>query len=332
MNNTLTLFICITGIYTSFITWGYLQEQITIQKFGPNNEQFHAPFIINLVQNLFGFIVGYIYLYWKTSNSTIKVSIFNKNLIKSLVLISLTQSLSSPIGLSSTNHLGYLLYTLSKSCKLIPVMIVQYVLYQKRFPRYKYLVVGIVTIGVVLFTLGLPSKKNSSDINGNLSIGLLYIFISLLLDGLTNSLQDDLFKKNQNLSGAHLMTGLNLVSFILTLGYTTILSNQLKYSIDFISQYPSILKEIVLYAVCGALGQIFIFITLEKFGSLILVTITVTRKMISMLLSVFLFGHDLNLNQWSGLFLVFGGIGLEAYLKLNQKKQSTITTDTKKEK
>lgn len=323
------LVVCVCGIYASFLTWGYLQEQISIQKFGPQGEVFHAPFFINLIQNLFGFIVGYIYVGYKDISvaKDQRVSVFQYQLLKSLTIVALTQSLSSPIGLSSVEHVDYLLYTLAKSCKLIPVMLVHIVLYKRKFPLYKYAVAGIVTAGVVLFTLGNSSKKSNSTNSGNLPLGLLYLSISLVLDGLTNSTQDNLFRDNKQLTGAHLMCGLNFVSFWLTLGYAGLLSNQLKYSIEFIRTYPLILKEISLYALFGAIGQIFIFVTLEKFGSLILVTVTVTRKMISMLLSVFLFGHNLGLNQWSGLLLVFGGIGFEAYLKFQQKPVTKVKKD-----
>lgn len=331
--SAVVLVICTAGIYASFLTWGYLQEQISSQKFGPGDEVFHAPFFINLIQNLFGFLVGYFYLFYKNISvaSEERVSIFQFQFLKSLTIVALTQSLSSPIGLSSIEHVDYLLYTLAKSCKLIPVMVVHIVLYKRKFPLYKYLVAGIVTCGVLLFTLGNPSKKSgdSSSNYGNVPLGLFYLSCSLILDGLTNSTQDILFKNNKKLTGAHLMCGLNFVSFWLTLGYAGLLSNQLHYAIYFIKVYPLILKEILMYALFGAIGQIFIFVTLEKFGSLILVTVTVTRKMMSMLLSVFLFGHDLGAYQWAGLLFVFGGIGFEAFLKF-QQKPADATSKVKK--
>ena len=65
----------------------------------------------------------------------------------------------------------------------------------------------------------------------------------------------------------------------------------------------------------GAIGQLFIFLTLSLYGSLTLVTITVTRKMMTMLLSVFLFGHNLSLGQWAAVVLVFAAICVEAEFK-----------------
>ncbi|KAH3673698.1 hypothetical protein WICMUC_003514 [Wickerhamomyces mucosus] len=315
------LILCIVGIYTTFLSWGILQEQLTKQTF--DGEHFHFPLIINLSQSLFSSIVGFIYLKlsYKVSSESLdhkKISIFNPNLLKYISLVAITQSLSSPIGLSSVEHVDYLLYTLAKSCKLIPVMIVHILLYGKRFPLYKYLVATGVTFGVVLFTLT-NSKNISTQLeHDNLPLGLLYLSVSLLLDGLTNATQDNLFKHYKQLTAAHLMVYLNFISFILTLTYSTIFSSQLNDSIQFITKYPIILKEIILYSVCGSIGQLFIFWTLAQFGSIVLITVTVTRKMISMLLSVFLFGHNLSIGQWVALILVFGGIGFEAFYKLKQ--------------
>lgn len=55
--------------------------------------------------------------------------------------------------------------------------------------------------------------------------------------------------------------------------------------------------------------------TIANFGSVILVTVTVTRKMLTMILSVVWYGHSLTEMQWLGVGLVFGGIGVEAQIK-----------------
>ena len=45
-----------------------------------------------------------------------------------------------------------------------------------------------------------------------------------------------------------------------------------------------------------------------------------TRKMLTMILSVLYFGHNLSGMQWLGVGLVFGGIGIEAELSKREKK------------
>lgn len=61
--------------------------------------------------------------------------------------------------------------------------------------------------------------------------------------------------------------------------------------------------------------HIYIVYTIANFGSVILVTVTVTRKMLTMILSVVYYGHSLNPKQWLGVVFVFGGIGYEAWMK-----------------
>ena len=59
--------------------------------------------------------------------------------------------------------------------------------------------------------------------------------------------------------------------------------------------------------------------TLSAFSSLLLVTVTVTRKMLTMILSVVWFGHSLSGMQWVGVGLVFGGVGAEGVIARREK-------------
>ena len=44
-------------------------------------------------------------------------------------------------------------------------------------------------------------------------------------------------------------------------------------------------------------------------------TVTLTRKMFTMLLSVIVYNHKLTPGQWLGTFVVFAGISVEAWVK-----------------
>lgn len=73
--------------------------------------------------------------------------------------------------------------------------------------------------------------------------------------------------------------------------------------------------------------------TLSVFGSLFLVTVTVTRKMLTMIISVVWFGHSLTGMQWVGVACVFGGIAVEAELGKREKraKERAVREGVKKE-
>jgi UDP-galactose transporter B1 len=96
-------------------------------------------------------------------------------------------------------------------------------------------------------------------------------------------------------------------------------TSELSSAIAFLSRHPDATRGVFAFAACGAIGQLFIFHTLAHFSSLLLVTVTVTRKMLTMLLSVVWFGHTLKRGQWLGVGLVFGGIGAEALVQRREK-------------
>jgi UDP-galactose transporter B1 len=78
------------------------------------------------------------------------------------------------------------------------------ILYRRRFPPHKYLVVSLVTLGITLFMfLGKegPSSKHVSaatEHKGKGSEGLIgmgLLIVNLLIDGATNSGQDEIFRR-----------------------------------------------------------------------------------------------------------------------------------------
>jgi UDP-galactose transporter B1 len=93
--------------------------------------------------------------------------------------------------------------------------------------------------------------------------------------------------------------------------------------ISFIASHPASLAPLLAYGLLGGLGQLFIFETIQHFGSLTLVMVTVTRKLFTMLLSVLVFNHRLTLGQWAGVAVVFGGIGVEAGMKRREMMRRT---------
>uniref|UniRef100_A0A0L0NRI8 UDP-galactose transporter homolog 1 n=1 Tax=Candidozyma auris TaxID=498019 RepID=A0A0L0NRI8_CANAR len=337
-NSVLTLILCVLGLYVLFLSWSLLQERINTKPYeyiGDSPVFFKAPLLVNTVQAFFACLVGlgYSILAHKQNPFEIFESNASKNstgsatYVRFFIAIAITSTISSPLGYKALKHVDYLAFLLAKSCKLLPVMLVHFVLYKTRFPPHKYMVAGMVTLGVILFTTSHSSERNKTSINdGNIVLGMLQLAGSMLLDGLMNSTQDQIFKlpnTQHKLTGASLMCILNLLVCLLSVGFILIFQfeNEALYAWKFVQKYPQLLIDILAFSILGAAGQVFVFLILEKFDSIILVTATVTRKMISMILSVLLFGHKLSTGQWLGVLFVFGGIGYESYLKLSSKKK-----------
>ena len=92
-----------------------------------------------------------------------------------------------------------------------------------------------------------------------------------------------------------------------------VLTSQLGAGIRFAVQYPSFVVEALAFSLCSALGQSCVLFTLLTFDSLVLVTVTTTRKFASVLLSVALYGHHLSAWQWAGVGLVWLGLSMDVY-------------------
>lgn len=319
--STLYLIFCVLGIYASFLSWAVLQERISTTPYGPDLRVFRSSYTITLVQSLFAFIAGYFFLKLKTGG---RIWPSDPKILKDYGIIALCHSFSTPLSFSSLRYVDYVTMLLAKSCKLLPVMAVHLTLYRKKFPTYKYVVVMLVTAGVSLFSLYQSSSSQKSQtkepIDASSKIyGFLLLGMSLFLDGLYNTTQDNMFHKygpSKQVSGPQMMTVMNCFTGVYALLSLLVSKAYMEETLWFLKNHPVVFRDIALFGACGALGQIFIFLTLEQFGSLVLVTTTVTRKMISMLLSVVMFNHKLSSMQWVGVGLVFGGIAGETLYKL----------------
>lgn len=332
-------------------TTPYLGRPATVADPDPPTERFTYSLVLNTIQSSFAAITGFAYLFFSTPKGQKVPPIFpSHRILFPLLLVSISSSLASPFGYASLAHIDYLTFVLAKSCKLLPVMLLHLTIFRKKYPLYKYGVVLLVTLGVATFTVHHPgtSKKVADSAaktqSGSWYYGIVLLFINLLLDGLTNTTQDHVFTSPNvytRFTGPQMMVAQNVLSTVLTTFYLLVMpylsqigtlqsllpfpippstETELYSAISFLTRHPEALKHVLGFASCGAVGQVFIFHTLSRFSSLLLVTVTVTRKMLTMLLSVFWFGHSLTRGQWLGILLVFGGIGAEAVVQRQEKK------------
>ncbi|KAI9852667.1 MAG: UDP-galactose transporter [Thelocarpon superellum] len=331
------LIICVGGIYASFLSWALLQERITTTSYGSGSssesksEVFQYPVFLNTVQSLFAALTGYVYLYSTTPRSAKVPAIFPRRAILApMTLVAVTSSLASPFGYASLKHIDYITFILAKSCKLLPVMALHLTVFRKRFPLYKYAVVALVTAGVAVFTVHHPSTSTKSKGPESSSVwGLALLGINLLFDGLTNSTQDHIFASFQPFSGPQMMCAQNVLNTVLTTAYllaspylaqtaigaylglegrTTTggeWEGEFGAALAFIRRHPAVGRDVLGFAACGAIGQVFIFYTLSTFSSLLLVT-------------------------WLGVGLVFGGVGAEGVIQRVEKSKSKSDAQEKK--
>ncbi|KAL4208935.1 UDP-galactose transporter [Rhizopus azygosporus] len=333
---------CVIGIYTCFLTWGVVQERVSTTPYGDTEppKKFKYFIVLNLVQSLIAAIVAFIYL--KVCGKSLNLKDTPYSLYLKYAQVAFFNCIGSPFGYEALKHIDYPTMILGKSCKLVPVLFMNVLVYRRKFDWHKYLCVTLVTMGVSMFMLYHETSSSKKAAATSSLWGLFLLSMNLAIDGLTNATQDQIFTKYKHLvSGQHMMFYMNIISSVFSAAYLIFhpFNNELQQALLFFHQHPAVIRDVLLFGFCGALGQCFIFYTLQHYGSLRLVTVTVTRKLFTMLLSVFWFNHTLTFGQWAGVALVFTGnknktkskseinpelctaIGIEAYIGKQQKLQ-----------
>lgn len=256
--------------------------------------------------------------------------------------IALSAAMASPIGYFSLKYISYPMMILTKSCKPVPVMFVGAVLYRKSYVWYKYASVLLLCGGISLFTAAKSSsgKHSQQDATSDTSesiyiqlFGLFLVLFNLCLDGITSNEQDHIFSKFHP-SSLQMMKytngwqaiylGLYLLLDLVIRGRFSDIINSVYMMIFF----QGLARDVFIFCLCSCLGQLILFGLIKEFGSLVWITVAVSRQLFTILLSVFIFGHHINLWQWSGIALVFGGLSLEIVLTYMTKPSTSNSSST----
>ncbi|KAK2459670.1 hypothetical protein APHAL10511_008315 [Amanita phalloides] len=390
----LRLMTCVAGVYSMFLLWAIAQERLSVpfkSIDGASSDKFKSPLFMGTCQSFLSSVSALCYLLLRRkSRETLSQTLglvheveasktlngknsnaangyhngfvakpdrrySTRELLLRYFQCSLSITSAAPFGFAALSYISYPAMVLGKSCKLVPVMIMNVLLYRRKFAPHKYLVVFMVTTGITIFMALADEKKGKAKSHGSTNtngiqspyanlIGITYLLINLALDGAVNSTQDEIFARHK-VTGQQMMFWINIFCTaistflsILPLPYIPIIHpstdgrTELGGALAFIRTHPSIMIPLAQFAFTGALGQLFIFETLQHFGSLTLVTITLTRKLFTMLLSVAVYKHRLTIGQWFGAAVVFAGISVEAFVKRKDIHAKEIIQEKEKAK
>ena len=233
--------------------------------------------------------------------------------------------------------INYPTQVLAKSVKMIPVMVMAAIFLKRRYAKRDYAVVLVITLGISSFFLKrIPEHAlQSSDLSGLVSDpvawlsafdvdymkGLGLVLLSLTADGAVGVLQDGLLHRSKP-SDVQMMLYMNLWS-VIYLGGALLATGQGAEAVAFCVQHPAVLKDILLFSLCSAAGQVFIFHTVQHFQALVTSMITTTRKFFTILASVFYYNHPLTPLQWFGVSAVFAGLLGNVYIKYQKSKEAS---------
>ena len=169
------------------------------------------------------------------------------------------------------------------------------------------------------------------DDASRLAVGVACTLLNLSLEGYTNASQDRLFKagaaRGRPVPGMVMMACMNAWTvLLLTVGLLVQLGLAVALGVDaahlegasflysagaFAARHPEVVLHVSSFSLLGALAQLFIFTCIGTHGSFTSTVITISRKFVTVLISVVLFGHKLDFVQWLGVLNVFAGLGVQ---------------------
>lgn len=134
-------------------------------------------------------------------------------------------------------------------------------------------------------------------------------------------LQDEIHRKYTATTALHTMCWMN---FWCGLYYAVYLFGATSIGLDML-QFCAAHREagtyLLLFCLCGAVGQLFIFFSIRRFGTLVTTIVTTTRKFFNILLSVLWLGTPLSGQQWAAVAMVFSGLLCSTIVKSRRRPQ-----------
>lgn len=299
---TRMLIVCFWGIFGCYFVYGILQETITKAKYGEEGEKFHYTLALVFIQCIINALFA-----------KLGMQIFHEHdrtPRRLYAWCSLTYLGAMLASNHSLQHVSYPTQVLGKSVKPIPVMVLGVLLAGKRYPIAKYLFVLMIVLGVALFMYKDQKDSYAGDHHAY-GMGEILLLVSLTLDGLTGASQDKMRGDFQT-GASSMMYAVNIGSVVF-LAIGLVITGEVFEFVPFVGRYPYVMVNMLLFSVCSAAGQMFIFKTVTTFGPLTCSIFTTTRKFFTILCSIAWFGHPMSARQWLGTILVFIGLIMDNF-------------------
>nr|CAG4643180.1 EOG090X05CU [Ilyocryptus agilis] len=317
VKNAQMLFFCFGGLQISYLTWGVLQEKIMTREYvdGDHAETFRDSQFLVFVNRILAFILSGIYLL-----ITHKQTAQHRTPLYKYSYCSVSNTLSSWCQYEALKFVSFPTQILAKSAKVIPVMLMGKLVSRTKYKDYEYATAVLISVGMTAFLLGSSEGGKANSVTTFSGAVLLCGYLAF--DSFTANWQSALFKEHHP-SSVQMMCGVNLMSCLFT-SASLIQQGGFLYSLAFSARHPSFIVDCLLTAVSSALGQLFIFATIAKFGPVVFTIIMTVRQGLSILLSCIFYHHHISQIGLIGVLLTFFALFLRIYYghrdKMKQRK------------
>lgn len=310
----LRLAFCTSGICVSYWFYGFLQEKIL------SESDLGATFILAL-QTIVNIVIA---LIWQRVEGPPPGSTAGQKLNHPLLALTSSTYVFAMVGSNEAlRFVSYPTAVLAKSCKLIPTMIMGWAIERRTYGVQQWTSALLISFGIAIFNLSRikePPASHHGQHDDEYWKGMALLALSLGMDGFLGVGQGFLKRHDTRGNNERPPTAVETMLWVnayalLFLVPMAVADNQWTEGIETLSHDTFLLKAMMLLNAVVGIGQIFIFLTITWYSSLVCTTITTTRKFFTILFSVIHFGHHFSTLQWISTGMVFSGLYLSIIAK-----------------
>jgi UDP-galactose transporter B1 len=340
------------GIYLAYLSYGSTQEDVFRFQSPVDGSKFRYAWFLQVLESSVNILVGFAGRWTFGGTKDLKLlPFFHSGAAQ--VFAEVFTSLALAAGLS------FPVCIMAKSARMVPVMLGQLMLGGSSYTLRDYCIATAIVGGTVLLIMGVSkgsdsdgsdsdgndsdgsdsdgndsdgsdsdsisiNTKNNSNEHSKMTMGLVFIVVSLVFDGVTAGLQQRLKEdaaKTGKIPTSYdflLYTNLGMAAVAMTIALAT---GDWKEGWDFVAANPAILRMILLCCLFSAVGQSFIFYVVVNFDPLVCSTVITTDKIMSVVWSIATKGHVLSAQGSFGLLVAVTALLLEVQGKFPVEQQ-----------
>ncbi|CAG9567718.1 unnamed protein product [Danaus chrysippus] len=295
------LALCVVGLMGAYLVWGLLQEKIMTTDYvladGSVSRFTDSQFLV-FVNRVLGSLVALVRL------RATRRPLFPAPLYK-FSYCALTNIVSAWCQYEALKFVSFPTQVLSKSCKVIPVMLMGKLISRSKYESYEYVTAVLISLGMVLFLFGTGEEQawGAPSVSG-----ACLLVLYLCCDSFTSSWQGALFRRH-GLQPLQMLLCVSVCSCSLTAAAL------LRRPLPALLSQPSFVADACLLALSSAVGQLIIYRTIARFGPVVFAICMTVRQAGSVLLSCLVFGHRVSPGGAAGVLLVFSAVFLRLYCR-----------------
>mmetsp|Transcript_23580 Transcript_23580/g.42602 ORF Transcript_23580/g.42602 Transcript_23580/m.42602 type:complete len:336 (-) Transcript_23580:104-1111(-) len=282
------------GIIISLTVYGVLQERVMSQPYDGQYFTFSIfPVMCNrIASSFFAFTLCLVK----------KEHIAPKAPLWKYALIAMTNVCASSCQYECLKYVPFTVQMISKTFKILPVMLMGTVLLGKRYMARQWMVACSVAVGISTFIAFAPTEEHGK-LSDSTWKGFGYLCFFLGFDSLTSILEERLFRDyqmhaNNQILYVNMFSGGTAMTYMLCLRH-------LGPALEFSYQHHELAEDVAMMSMSAAMSQYFMFRQIQEFGALAFTVTLNIRQAFSIFLSYVTYGHPVLPLQMLGLFVIF---------------------------